>query len=158
MDKAPLMEFIGQMNHRHTMDMMEDMVSFLSEEQFSDCLRRSFKRICDENRDVENAICKVIGNVQFDIESSYYDDENEASIDDVAGLIKDRFGFVNVMFKAGLRDEAVDFCRCIADGLDRVSINPYYVNARDVVSSQRDDLRQLIEKGECEKWFSQRGL
>lgn len=158
MDKAPLMEFIRQMDHRHTVEMIEDMIVHLSDEQLNECVRRSFKRICDENSDVESHIQSVIENLLFDISSSYYDDEDEPSLEDMVPLIKDRFDFVRSMAEAGMDAEAEEFCRRIADGMERVSSDPRYNGVGEILLPQRDELLDLIEKGECGKWFFYRGL
>lgn len=151
------MEFIHGMDRSHTSDLMNDMVDHLSEEGFRDCVESMFRRICEKEGDVEKAICGIIEKVLFDIESSYYDDdETEPSIEDIAGLIRERFEFVKAMFAADLKDDAVDFCRRIADGLNRVSADPAYAEAKEILSSQRDELLVFIENDECEKWFGQK--
>ncbi len=149
------MEFIRQMDHRHTVEMIEDMMVLLSDEQLNECVRRSFKGICEENSDVEFSIHSVIENLWFDIANSYYDDEDEPSLEDMVPLIKDRFDFVKAMAEAGMDAEAVEFCKRIADGMDRVSSDPRYNGVGEILLPQRDELLDLIEKGECEEWFSQ---
>ena len=154
MDKAPLMEFIHGMDSRYSTDLVDDMIANLTDEQFHDCIGRMFDRICEEEGDVEYTISSTIENVLFDIESSYYDDESEVSIKDIAYGIKDRFYFVKALFAADLTDDAVDFCRRIAKGLDIVSADPKYAGTKELLSVLRDDLPNLIEKDECEKWFN----
>jgi len=157
MDKAPLMEYIHGMNHALTDDLLDDMIGCLTEEQFEGCLRRMFQRTCEKERDVDRAIAGVVENVWFGIESSYYDDdESEPSFDDISECLRDRFHFVRAMFAADLEDEAVDYCRRIAEGLDRTSANESYPKVRDILESERDRLSDLIGKGECVKWFEYR--
>jgi hypothetical protein len=156
MDRAPVMGYIRQMDSRRTADLLEETIGFLTDEQFKECLRRAFAKNCPGENDVENAIRRVIENVSFDVESSYYDDDDEVSQDDIADRLRDRFGFVKAMFDAELGEDADEYCRRIADGLDRVSLDERYAKIKDLLVSQRDDMLRNLGDGQSNRWFVSR--
>lgn len=153
MDKASLMVYLRDMDDDLVVELIEDMSGHLSEDQFKACVGKVFSKVCPDEADLRYRIEHVIEKVWFDMESSYYDDDSESSLEDIIGYLKDEFYFVKVMFDADLDEEATDLCRRIADCLGKVSEDPKYGKARDILAGQMDEILGCIERGECEKWF-----
>ena len=155
MNKELLFEFINRdMADMFVAGLIEDMSSRLTEEEFKDCIRNAFAEIAKRSSDYEYEVERAIENTRFDVESAYYDDEDDDDLVPSAGPnLKERYSFVKVMFAADLDDEAIAICNGISEGLLSVSENKKYERYHDDLTKLRLQLLDCMEKKEYARWF-----
>ncbi len=155
MDKALLFEFINRdMADMFVAGLIKDMSGRLTDEEFKECMRNVFAEIAKRSSDYEYEVERAIENTRFDIESAYYDDEDDDDLVPSAGPnLKNRYDFVKIMFAADLDEEAIEICDGISEGLLKVSQKKKYERYQEDLTRLRLQLLDCMEKKEYSKWF-----
>ncbi|MBE6521639.1 MAG: hypothetical protein E7Z62_00695 [Thermoplasmata archaeon] len=155
MDKAKLFEFINRdMADMFVAGLIKDMSSRLTDEEFKECMRNVFAEIAKRSSDYEYEVERAIENTRFDIESAYYDDEDDDDLVPSAGPnLKNRYDFVKIMFAADLDEEAIEICNGISEGLLKVSQKKKYERYQEDLTRLRLQMLDCMEKKEYAKWF-----
>jgi len=139
--------------------LISKMRPYLTEDQFKECVEAVFADICEEESDTEQTIMWAVENAWEDFRLSMdWEDMKNTQGPDIDALIKDKFYFVELMFTEGLEDAALEFCKLIVDGLEKVSADPRFGSDRDTLIRLKDELSDCLERKEYIKWFEYRSL